>query len=380
MVYTQQGSTPNSSPPHAAIVGVEGTALSAPERELFRAYPPFGFILFKRNCVTPQQVRQLVHELCAVTGRADTPILIDQEGGRVARLRAPVWQEFPAAGTFGRIYDSDRPLALRAAYSAGCLMGQQLRAVGCNVNCAPVLDVPTPESHAGVLGDRAFAADPHAVAALGRAYAMGLRAAGILPVIKHVPGHGRAEVDSHLALPTVAASAAQLQQSDFAPFQDLADLPIAMTAHVLYPALDAQHCATLSPHIVQQVIRAGFGFKGLLLSDDITMKALPGSYAEKTTAALHAGCDAVLLNATHDKSAPDSLHITAAVLQAASPLSLQAHERWAKAKAWLTENTERDLGPEALPMLDYPQLMALAARFSVEKTAENSSESLVAKV
>lgn len=360
--------------PKAAIVGIEGTALNTAERELFKLQTPFGFILFRRNCVSPDQMRMLVHELCEITGRADTPVLIDQEGGRVARLKAPVWVEFPAPRLYGHAYADDEQLGLRLAEAAGIMMGQQIRAVGCTVNCAPMLDVPTPDSHPGVIGNRVFSDEPAAIIALGRAYADGLRNAGVLPVIKHLPGHGRAVADSHEALPVVDASRQQLEQSDFATFKGLSDLPLAMTAHVLYPALDAENCATLSPRIINDVIRGALGFGGLLLADDLTMKALPGTYAEKTARALAAGCDAVLVNATHDTTVPNSLTITAEVLGAAAPVTAMAHARWAAAQAWLQAAPKK--GQAAA--LTYPQLIAAVNPY--EKRAENTGESLVANV
>lgn len=365
--------------PKAAIVGIEGTALSLAERELFRHQSPYGFILFRRNCVSPDQVRMLVHELCEVTGRANTPVLIDQEGGRVARLKAPVWVEFPAPRTYGHLYEADEAAGLHAAYSAGVMMGQQIRAVGATVNCAPMLDVPTPESHAGVIGNRVFSNDPSTIIALGRAYADGLRKAGVLPVIKHLPGHGRAIVDSHESLPVVSASHQQLEQSDFATFKALADLPLAMTAHVLYPALDNENCATLSATIIRDIIRGVLGFDGLLLADDLTMKALPGTYADKTKNALAAGCDAVLINATHDAPFPDSLKITAEVLEAAAPLTEKAAQRWAAADAWLKTPSQQGLVDAPL---SYPQLMAAVAPYEnkPENAPENKGESLVANV
>lgn len=365
--------------PKAAIVGIEGTALSTAERTLFKQQPPMGFILFRRNCVSPDQMRILVHELCEVTGRADTPVLIDQEGGRVARLKAPVWVEFPAPRAYGHAYADNPALGLQLAASAGQLMGQQLRTVGCTVNCAPMLDVPTDESHAGVIGNRVFSDDPNAIINLGAAYAEGLRRAGVLPIIKHMPGHGRASADSHEELPRVTASREQLVQSDFSTFKALAQLPLGMTAHVLYPALDADNCATMSATIINDVIRGAIGFDGFLFADDLTMKALPGSYAEKTRGCLAAGCDAILINATHDTSRP-SLEITAEVLEAAAPLTDAAQARWAKAQAWL--KAEQGIVAELDSSLSYPQLMAAVNQYlkPLENPSESGGESLVARV
>ena len=356
----------------AAIVGVAGAALTDAERLLYRQHMPFGFILFRRNCVSPDQMRMLVHELCEATGRADTPILIDQEGGRVARLRQPVWVEFPPAAAYGRALAADEQNGIQLAAAGGRLMGEQIRTVGCTVNCAPMLDVLTDGAHAGVMGDRTFANDPHAVATLGRAYAEGLRAAGVLPVIKHLPRHGRSTADSHVDLPVVTASRDQLAQTDFAPFQTLADLPLGMTAHVLYPALDDVNPATLSATIIADVIRGHIGFDGLLMTDDLDMNALRGSFAERTTRALAAGNDVVLCGAGSYKG--DYVQLAAEVLAAATPLGLPAIERWERARQWLT-------APPLLapPQISYPQLMAAISPY-IKGPVLNGGDSLVASV
>jgi beta-N-acetylhexosaminidase len=366
-------------PIKAAIIGVAGVALTDAERLLYRQHMPFGFILFRRNCVSPDQMRMLVHELCEVTGRADTPILIDQEGGRVARLRAPVWTEFPPAAAYGRAFATDEAQGRQLAAAAGRLMGEQMRTVGCTVNCAPMVDVASDGAHSGVMGDRTFADNPHAVAALSRAYAEGLRAAGVLPVIKHLPGHGRATADSHVDLPVVAASREQLAQTDFAAFQTLADLPLGMTAHVLFPAIDAHNPATLSPTIITDIIRGHIGFDGLLMTDDLDMNALTGSFADRTTRALAAGNDVVLCGAGAYKG--DYVALAAEVLQAAGTISPAAVERWGRAKQWLA--TPQKGAPAPMPALSYPQLMAGLAPFihaSSEGPSHNSGDSLVASV
>lgn len=277
----------------AVIFGCEGPSLGDWERQFFRAVEPTGFILFLRNLEEPNQIRRLVAELKACVGRDPLPILIDQEGGRVQRLKPPYWRAAPAAARFGALASRDRELARHAAAINGRLLAVELRQLGITVDCVPLLDLRFPGAHE-VIGDRAFSHDPEIVATLGRAQAEGLVAGGVLPVIKHLPGHGRALADSHLALPEVAASRAELEASDFRPFKALADLPLGMTGHVLYTALDAERCSTLSPVVVREVIRNWIGFDGLLMTDDLSMSALGGSYRTRAEASLAAGCDLVL--------------------------------------------------------------------------------------
>ena len=321
----------------SAIFGLSGTTLTDGERAFFADAMPLGFILFSRNCQTPEQVRALCADLRGVTRRADTPILIDQEGGRVARLKDPHWRHPPPARPFGALWDRDPSGACRAATLNGQLVGADLRGSGINVDCAPVLDVPVPGSH-DIIGDRAFHDDPAAVAALGRAFADGLIAAGVLPVVKHIPGHGRARADSHAELPVVDAAPQDLEQ-DFAPFRALRDLPLAMTAHVLYSALDSDHPATTSAVIIADVIRTKIGFEGLLVSDDISsnMKALAGGFAERARDSIAAGCDVVL----HCDGDLGAMHQVAAALP---PLSDQAAVRWAQASFLIVEPEPVDAG------------------------------------
>lgn len=299
--------------PSAAIYGCAGPVLTAEERAFFRDADPLGFILFARNCVAPDQLRALVHELRACVDRADAPVLIDQEGGRVQRLKPPHWRAAPPAARFGELFRRDPAAGRRAARLNGLAIGGELAALGIDVDCVPVLDVPVPGAH-DVIGDRAFAADAAVVAELGRAMAEGLMAAGVLPVIKHVPGHGRAQVDSHHALPRVDTPAHLLRQTDFVPFKALADHPWAMTAHVLYTDIDPDRPATTSPAIIERVIRGWMGFQGLLLSDDLSMNALGGSLGERARAALAAGCDVAL----HCNGRLDEMR---AVAETAGPLS-----------------------------------------------------------
>jgi beta-N-acetylhexosaminidase len=279
----------HKSPPRAVILGCAGTTLDPTEREFFAESDPLGFILFQRNCGDPDQLRALVAALRDSVGRADAPVLIDQEGGRVARLRPPHWREYPAAARVGALGDD----AAAAAEGVSRLIAADLAALGVTVDCLPVLDLPVPGAD-GIIGDRAYATSTERVAALGRAACDGLLAGGVLPIIKHVPGHGRATVDSHLACPVVTTPRAELEMSDFAPFRALGDMPWAMTAHVVYAAVDDERPATLSPRVVGEIIRGHIGFDGVLLSDDLSMQALGGRFGERAAGAIAAGCDVVL--------------------------------------------------------------------------------------
>jgi len=277
----------------AFITGISGTELNAAEREFIRTQRPWGFILFKRNIETPQQVAILVQELRKSAAVPDAPILIDQEGGRVQRLGPPHWPVYPPGAVFGALYDLDPRLGLSAARLAARLIAADLAELGISVDCLPLADVPVAGADA-VIGDRAYGTEPGKVAAIARAVTEGLGQGGILPVLKHIPGHGRATADSHFGLPLVNTSKKELELIDFAAFEPLADLPMAMTAHVVFSALDPVHPATTSATIVEQVIRRVIGFQGLLMSDDVSMNALSGSIAERTRAIFSAGCDMVL--------------------------------------------------------------------------------------
>jgi beta-N-acetylhexosaminidase len=274
----------------ACILGCAGPRLSGEERGFFRQVRPWGFILFKRNVESPDQLRALTEALRACVERPDAPVLIDQEGGRVQRLGPPHWPIYPPGRAYGQLAP---PLRREMTRLGARLIANDLAAVGINVDCLPVLDVPAAGGH-DVIGDRAYDASPDRVASLGRAAAEGLIAGGVLPVIKHIPGHGRAGADSHKALPVVEASLAELEAVDFAPFRALADMPMAMTAHVVYTAIDRTRPATTSPRVIGDVIRGAIGFQGLLMSDDLSMKALSGDLAGLSRAALEAGCDLVL--------------------------------------------------------------------------------------
>ena len=277
----------------AFITGVSGLELTGAERDFIRSERPWGFILFKRNVETPPQVKLLVEELRYCVGVPDAPVLIDQEGGRVQRLGPPHWPVYPPGALFGALYDLDPALGLSAARLSARLIAADLADLGITVDCLPLADVPVAGADA-VIGDRAYGNRPDKVAVIARAVAKGLEQGGILPVIKHIPGHGRATADSHLRLPEVKTAKKELERTDFAAFQSLADLPMAMTAHVVFSALDPVHPATTSATIIEQVIRREIGFQGLLMSDDVSMNALSGSIAERTGAIFLAGCDVVL--------------------------------------------------------------------------------------
>jgi beta-N-acetylhexosaminidase len=277
----------------AFITGISGLELSADERAFIRAERPWGFILFKRNIETPAQIASLVRQLRDSIDNPDAPVLIDQEGGRVARLGPPHWPVYPPGAAFGTLYDIDPGLGLQAARLSSRLIAADLIDLGITVDCLPLADVPVAGSDA-VIGNRAYGTEPGKVAAIARAVTDGLQQGGVLPVLKHIPGHGRATADSHFRLPTVDTSPDELNRTDFAAFQPLADLPMAMTAHVVFSALDPAHPATTSATIIRQVIRGVIGFQGLLMSDDVSMNALAGSIAERTRAIVNAGCDMAL--------------------------------------------------------------------------------------
>lgn len=279
--------------PLAVIFGLTGTELRDDERSFFRSANPLGFNLFKRNCDTPDQVRALVDELRACIGRSDAPVLIDQEGGRVARLKPPHWRQLQASAAFGEMARRDQAAAEEAVAINYRLIAAELFDLGITVNAAPVLDLRRPET-TDAIGDRAFSGDPATVAALGLAACGGLMAGGVTPIMKHMPGHGRATTDSHLELPRVDADRQTLMRTDFLPFTALAGMPWGMTAHILYPALDPELPATLSPTVIETVIRGELGFTGFLVSDDICMEALEGDFGSRTARALAAGCDLVL--------------------------------------------------------------------------------------
>jgi beta-N-acetylhexosaminidase len=277
----------------AFITGVSGFTLTADERDFMRANRPWGFILFKRNIETPAQVAALVLELRESIREPDAPVLIDQEGGRVQRFGPPHWPVYPPGAVFGTLYDIDRKLGLTAARLSARLIAADLIDLGVTVDCLPLADVPVAGADA-VIGSRAYGTEPGKVAAIARAVTEGLEQGGVLPVLKHIPGHGRATADTHFKLPVVDTPKAELERTDFVAFQPLVDLPMAMTAHVVFSALDPAQPATTSATIIEQVIRGSIGFQGLLMSDDVSMNALAGSIGERTRAIVSAGCDMVL--------------------------------------------------------------------------------------
>ncbi|MEG9526160.1 MAG: beta-N-acetylhexosaminidase [Hyphomicrobiales bacterium] len=307
----------------ALILGCAGKSLSAEEAAFFRDVRPWGFILFKRNIGTPEEVRALTDALRGCIGSDTAPILIDQEGGRVQRMGPPHWPAYPAGGRYGRLNGSAATIARLGAR----LMAHDLAEVGINVDCAPVLDVPAPGSH-DIIGDRAYGTDPDAVAEIGRAVAEGLMAGGVLPVMKHMPGHGRAACDSHHDLPIVDASLDSLAAQDFRPFRALADMPMAMSAHVVFTAIDPERPATQSREVIRAVIRGAIGFDGLLMTDDLSMHALTGRFRDRTQAAFDAGIDVGL----HCNGVMDEMR---AVAEAAPLLSGRAAERAGAALARL---------------------------------------------
>ncbi len=322
-----------------AFFGLAGTTLSDAERGLFRLSEPAGYILFKRNIDMPDQVRALTDSLRELADNARLPILIDQEGGRVARLRPPHWPEFPPPLVFGETWDKAPLTAMAAARANGQALATMLGDLGISVDCLPLLDVKADGMHE-VIGDRSYGRDPHMVASLGRATLDGLKAGGCVGVVKHIPGHGRATLDSHLALPTVAASTQELE-ADLIPFRRLADAPMAMTAHILYPAWDEIFCASLSPRIIADIIRGSIGFDNLLMSDDLGMHALglqPGgnSMAGRATGVLDAGCD-IALHCSGDFA--EMTEIAAAL----GPIGEVARQRLERAMAWAGSLDGREL-------------------------------------
>jgi beta-N-acetylhexosaminidase len=306
----------------AFITGISGLELTADERAFLRAERPWGFILFKRNVDSPAQVTRLVGELRETLGQPDAPVLIDQEGGRVQRLGPPHWPVYPPGAVFDRLYDIDRDQAFTAARLTARLIAADLLDLGITVDCLPLADVPVPGADA-VIGNRAYGTEPDKVAAIARAVTDGLEQGGVLPVLKHIPGHGRATADTHFKLPVVDTPVSELESIDFAAFRPLADLPMAMTAHVVFSALDPAQPATTSATIIDQVIRGSIGFQGLLMSDDVSMNALAGSITERTRAIVAAGCDMVL----HCNGKMDEMHAVAGETPILAGMALQRANR-----------------------------------------------------
>lgn len=314
-----------STLPSAIVYGCAGYSLSAEEASFFAAADPLGLILFRRNCSEPAQVSALVESFRESVGRADAPVLIDQEGGRVQRLNPPHWDRLPPQRRIGMLAERDEASGLRAAHLLGHTLAAQCAPLGITVDCAPVVDLLLPGAHA-VIGDRAFSADPHLSARLGRAVAEGLMAGGVMPIVKHIPGHGRASVDSHEKLPVVETDLATLDATDFAPFRALADMPMAMVAHVVYTAIDRERPVTVSDTAVETLLRQRLGFTGVLIADDIGMQALSGSLPERAASTLASGIDLTL----HCSGILDDMK---AISKAVPTMSNAAWARWQTACA-----------------------------------------------
>jgi beta-N-acetylhexosaminidase len=333
----------------AAIYGFEGLELTSGERDFFRDADAAGFILFRRNCETREQLRKLTNSLRELTGRADLPILIDQEGGRVARMKPPEWPAFPAAERFAQLYQLAPSSAIEAARANARAIGLLLRDVGINVNALPLLDVRQ-EGASDIIGDRALGSEPMQVAALGRAVLDGLASAGVVGIVKHMPGHGRALVDSHHELPIVTASADALDL-DVEPFERLASAPMGMTAHVVYTAWDPDHPASQSPYVIEHVIRERVGFGGFLMSDDSNMNALTGSQGERAAGCVAAGCDVAL---PCNGVLSDNIEIAKAL----GEISIEGSDRLARAMAITMVETDGPDFAESIAKRD--TLLALA--------------------
>jgi beta-N-acetylhexosaminidase len=324
------------------ITGLSGTQLTDEERRFYREVAPAGVILFRRNVVDGAQLRRLVESVREAVGRDDFLVLVDQEGGRVQRIKPPVAPTLPAAATYGALFARDPEKAKRAAFLVARLTADDLRAFGITMNCAPVLDVPVEGAHE-IISDRAYGRDPDRIIALAEAVARGLLAGGVAPVIKHIPGHGRANADSHFALPVVTAERQELSRTDFLPFKALARLPAAMTAHVVFSALDASNPASTSRVVTQDVIRGEIGFDGLLMSDDLSMKALSGPMRGRAEAVIAAGSDIAL----HCNGDMGEMREAAAGVP---PLLGRASERFAAACACASRSEPHDKA-EALQLL-----------------------------
>lgn len=335
--------------PKAVIFGCAGTTLTPMERSFFERTQPLGFILFLRNCQTPDQVSRLVRELRSCVDHDYVPILIDQEGGRVARLKAPQWREYPEASLFGAIADDDMNLACWAVETNAFLMGAELQSLGINVNCAPLLDLSIPDAHQ-IIGSRSFHESPEICSSLGYYALKGFHRAGIIPVIKHLPGHGRALMDSHEELPHIRESLEELDETDFSVFStvisqnkdDNAPCPWGMTAHIIYDAIDPKHPATLSDKVIHKIIRQNIGFEGFLVSDCLTMKALQGDMGELALKAVNAGCDAVL----HCSGNLDEMIVVAAKTPSLSQISQDRLKAGMVSRHFHDEDTQERLWVE----------------------------------
>lgn len=331
----------------AIILGCSGQVLTPDEQAFFRDERPWGFIVFARNIGEPSQIRDLVAAMQDCVGRPDVPIFIDQEGGRVQRLRPPLAPDYPPASALGALYRHDRQAGLRGAWLMSRLHAFDLLKYGVNADCLPVLDVPVEGAH-DVIGNRAYGFDPDIVSAMGRAAMEGLQAGGVLPVVKHIPGHGRAFADSHHSLPVVDAPLDALRAHDFPPFRALADAPMAMTAHVVYTSIDETRPATTSPKAISEIIRGEIGFDGLLMSDDVSMKALSGDFADRTQAILAAGCDVVL----HCNGVMDEMRAVAQVSPALADEALARAKRAVKGLGVRDDAVEAEIRDEFAALME----------------------------
>lgn len=319
----------NEKRPKPVIFGCAGTRLTSVERNIFRECDPFGFILFKRNCESREQVQYLILELQQCVGRDKVVIAIDQEGGRVSRLQPPNWPKYPPARAFGLMYQRDPEWGMEAIRLYARILSCELVSLGITINCAPVVDLLYADGTPAI-GDRAFSSEPAVVAALARAQAETFMANGILPVMKHLPGHGRMKLDPHLHLPTIDTPRAELEQLDFMPFELLKDIPLGMNSHGVFKALDKSRPASLSPTITNDIIRGSLGFDGLLLSDDLTMKALNGTPGDLARQALEAGND-VILHCNGESSEMEAISRTLL-----DPMADDSWKRWTHAQAMVT--------------------------------------------
>lgn len=337
----------------AMILGASGPTLTADEIALYRDERPWGFILFARNCVEPQQIADLTAAMRDTIGRPDAPVLIDQEGGRVQRIRPPMIERYPSGAALGALYNQDRHKGLRAAWLMSRLHAFDLMRLGINVDCLPVLDVPV-EGASNVIGDRAYGFDPKVVSEIGKAAAAGLKAGGMLPIMKHIPGHGRGLADSHHELPVVTASLADLKAHDFIPFAAMSDELMAMSAHIVFTAVDPDDPATISKKVIDEVIRGDIGFDGLLISDDSSMNALKGTIGERAARIVGGGCDIVL----HCNGLMDEMK---AVVKEAIPLAGKALRRAEAVEAALASTNRQDDGAdEAMIRAEFHGLMAVS--------------------
>ena len=323
----------------AFVTGCAGLALNQDEIAFLRDAQPWGLILFARNIETPDQVLDLTRSFREAVGRSDAPVLVDQEGGRVQRLKPPHWRKYPAPKLYGDLFDRDEAAGVRAAWLGARLIAEDLRLVGINIDCLPCLDVRF-EGTVEAIGDRAMSGDPDTVARLGRAMVDGALAGGVLPVIKHIPGHGRAQVDSHLELPRVEAAYSSLESVDFRPFKALSDVSLGMTAHIVYTGIDETTAGTQSAKVIGDVIRGDIGFRGCLMSDDISMKALGGDFGDRSRRIIEAGCD-IVLHCNGDMAE------MRAVAQVMPELAGEARERCERALSGLTVPVDEFDGEEA---------------------------------